>query len=101
MEKKRYYVNVEHGIILDDQGADTYEFEVDATEQELQQLQDLFDKTHQKEMGTWLRAHTPYIQYHDDEDNHEYDHSLQQVYRMLHQLGTAKTKDHIESMGIL
>lgn len=101
MEKKRYYVNVEHGVILDDQGADSYEFEIEADHNEIHQLQELFDKTHQKEMGTWLRAHTPYIQYHDDEDNHEYDRSLRNVYRMLHQLGTEKTRSHIESMDIL
>ncbi|RXT04181.1 hypothetical protein [Ammoniphilus sp. CFH 90114] len=101
MEKKRFYVNVEHGSILEDQGAETYEFEVDADEMEIHKLQELFDKTHQKEMGTIVRGMTPYIQYHDDEDNDEYDRSLLQVYRMLHQLGTPQTKQHIESMEIL
>jgi hypothetical protein len=103
MDKKMYYVNVEHGVILEDKGADSYEFEIYADDNEIHELQELFDKAHQVDMGIgmWLRAHTPYIQYHDDEDNHEYDHRLLNIYRKLHELGTDTTRKHIESMGVL
>ncbi len=100
MDKKRYYISVESGVILEDPTVATYEFVVVANDTEIHQLQELFELAHQKEMDTFLRGATPVIPYHDDPENHNYDRALMDIYRMIHRLGTTDTKEHIESMGV-
>lgn len=101
MDKTTYYISVETGYIGRDQQAATYEFEIEATDHEIRKLRELFDRTHEKENDTVVPAIAPAIAYHDDPANDAYDRSLMDIYRMLHQLGTTKTKEHIEYMGVL
>lgn len=101
MDKKRYYISVETGEILEDPTVSTYQFIIEANEAEIHRLEELFDSTHEKEINTFVRAMAPAIAYHDDPQNHDYDQSLMQIYRMIHQLGTEETKKHIETMGVL
>jgi len=101
MEKRNYYVTVETGEILADQTASTYQFVIEANEQERRKLEELFEIAHDKELDTIPRAATPAVAYHDDAENHAYDDALRDIYRTLHQLGTEETRQHIESMNIL
>lgn len=101
MDKKRYYISVATGEIVDNPTITTYQFIIEANEAEIHQLQELYDEAHALEMDTMVRGMTPAIAYHDDPQNHEYDQALMRIYRMLHQLGTTETKNHIETMGVL
>lgn len=101
MEKKKLYVTVETGEILEDQTAATYQFVIEANEQERRKLEELFEIAHDAEMNTILPAMTLAVAYHDDPENHEYDGALMNIYKELHQLGTEETRQHIESMNIL
>ena len=100
MDKKKFFVTVQSGEILENE-AQSYEFEIEATRDEVTDLQYLFEKAHESENETFTEAVTPYVGYHDDPANHAYDHALKEIYRTLHQLGTPRTKKHIETMGIL
>lgn len=101
MDKKKYYVSVKSESIMDHQDESPFEFEIEATEREVIQLQELFEEIDDMDNVTAIRAHIPYVQYHDDPENDAYDAKLVEIYSKLHQLGTSETKQHIESMGIL
>jgi hypothetical protein len=101
MEKKTFYVSVGSGEITKGKGDFTYEFEINATEEEIDVLQELFDETADAELSTAVGATAPLRNYSNDHENDAYDQYLIQVYQMLHRLGTPETKAHIESMGIL
>lgn len=102
MEKKTYYVAVGSGDILEDKSDSPYEFEIEATQEEIDQLQELFNDRHQADWYTWIGAHIPIVPYHQlDKDNDQYDDNLYAIYKMLYELGSPETKSEIEKLGIL
>ena len=101
MMKTKYYISVQAGSILEEQGAASYEFEIEATEDEISQLQEMFDDRMDAEDASFMRAPTPAIPYHYDRENDAYDYFNKKIYSMLYDLGTEETKKHIASMGIL
>ncbi|OZM57337.1 hydrolase [Lottiidibacillus patelloidae] len=101
MERKTFYITVGSGEIHEDQGASSYEFEIQATEEEAEQLSELFETANSASHHSFWRAHTPYIQYHHDVENDEYDNSLKAIYKKIYELGNNEAKKHIETMGML
>jgi len=101
MEKQKYYVSVKAHEIYADPTIAEWEYEIEATEDEVSVLQEMLDEVHEKDGNTITPAHVPYIQYHDDEPNDEYDDTLIKTYRFIHRVGTPEAKEHIESMGML
>ncbi len=101
MEKKRYYISVQARTIMENQGDAAYELEIDATDEDIAKLIELFEAEEDADTASFNRAYTPAVQYHHDEENDEYDRNLVQVYRTLHQLGTPETKEFIASMNLL
>lgn len=100
MDKKRYYVSVQAGTILQNQGDATYELEIEASEDDVKLLEKLFDKRTTYEFDTFFRAHVPAVPYHFDMENDTYDKCLQEIYSLIYDLGTEQTKQHIESMRL-
>jgi hypothetical protein len=78
-----------------------YEFEILASQEEVDQLQELFEETDNSSQSSYISSFLPWKGYYNNESNQEYDYYLTEVYRMLHKLGTEETKRHIESMNIL
>lgn len=101
MDKTKYYVSVQAGTILENQGDATYEFEIEATPEEILKLEELFEERLDVEDDNYIRAHIPGVPYHHDSPNDQYDRSLNNIYSLIYELGTADTKKHIESMHIL
>lgn len=101
MEKTTYYVSVGSGDILQDPKAASFEFEIRATPEELNELEELFEERAEASYGTARRAVIPYVEYHHDKENDAYDRSMRDIYLLLHRLGTPETRRHIESMNIL
>lgn len=101
MEKSTYYVSVQAGTILQDQGAAAYEFEIEATSKEVDKLQELMEMMRDAEGDTFARAPIPGIPYHLDEANDIYDHSLKDIYKAVYELGTEETRQHIKGIGII
>ncbi|MEC0229216.1 hypothetical protein [Paenibacillus alba] len=101
MDKKTYYINVGTGEVLEDKAALNYEFEISATEEELDKLQELFEETDNSSQGSYATSWMPWNVYYSNEANQEYDYYLTEVYRAIHQLGSEQTKRHIESMNVL
>jgi deferrochelatase/peroxidase EfeB len=101
MEKTKYYVSVQARSILADQGAAAYELEILASDREVEQLQELFNTEIKEEDDTFVRAMTPGIPYHIDDDNDVYDYYLIEIYKKIYELGTVETQSHIKNMNIL
>lgn len=102
MEKKTYYVAVASGEILEPEDmTGNFEFEILANEEDLDQLQELFEESAEAQDDTAARAMIPYRDYHNDKENDSADYWLREIYRKLHDLGTPATKRHIEGMNIL
>lgn len=101
MEKQTYYVSVHENSILQDKQASSFEFEIQATEQELAKLQQLFEEKDDAELLTFRRSFIPGVPYHDDPQNDLYDEGMKAVYKMVYDLGNERTRTHIEKMGVL
>ena len=101
MEKKTYYISVGSRGISQIKTATPFELEIEATEDEIRTLRGMFDEVYSEDWVGFFRAHVPYMQYHFDRPNDSIDNGLQNVYKMLYELGNPETRRHIESMGIL
>jgi hypothetical protein len=100
LDKKTYYVSVGSGDIVREEGSANFEFEIQATDEELNELEELFEEKEEADNGSARRALTPYYEYHNDGENDAYDTSLGAIYKLIHKLGTTETKNHIESMNL-
>lgn len=101
MEKQLYYIKVSTGEILPDQSLDSYELCIEATHEEVNILQELFEQADHAATDTFRRAHIPFLQYHHDGANDHYDNVLVNIYQFIYDHGCDTTKAHIETMGIL
>jgi hypothetical protein len=100
-QKKPYYIDVGTGHISGNATSSTWSYKIYANDEEITQLRELFNQNYSTEWKNFFRAHVPYVQYHHDRENDDYDTTIQQVYSMLHELGDEEAKTHIESMNIL
>jgi len=100
-QKKTYYIDVGTGIISRSASGTTWSYKIQASDEEITQLRELFNQNYSTEWKNFFRAHVPYVQYHYDRENDDYDGTIQQVYGMLYNLGDEEAKTHIESMNIL
>ena len=99
--KSSYYVHVGSGAVLQDPTVFSWEFEIEATEDQAAELREWFEELQSAEMKTAQRATTPILLYHFDAENDVYDGLLIEIYRRIYELGNEKTRTHIESMNIL
>ena len=99
--KKTYYIDIGSGEITQSATDSTWNFKIEANDEEITQLREEFDYNYNKGVENFLRAHVPFEEYHNDKSNHDQDRSLIRLYKMIHQLGDDEAKKHIESMGIL
>ncbi|WP_338551346.1 hypothetical protein [Paenibacillus sp. KS-LC4] len=100
MEKQKYYVSVQSKTIMTRQGDASYEFEIEANSEELQRLLYLFEEMENFDNESLLRNSIPGIPYHHDLENDGYDYYLKEIYNSIQHLGTAETKEHIQSMNL-
>ncbi|GKU75751.1 hypothetical protein [Paenibacillus sp. L3-i20] len=101
-EKKSYFVSVQAGQILEDPEAASYELEIEANEEELSKLHELFKEMNSEDNASVLYFNTRLFSTNNDvELNGASDEIISRIYRQLYECGTSDTKKHIESMGIL
>ncbi|MBD2870488.1 hypothetical protein [Paenibacillus arenilitoris] len=100
-DRKRYFVSVQAGQILEDQQAAAYELEVYLNEREHIRLRELFDElSSMDEAQTWHFVSHPYGTAGDGERNAGYDEIIQRIYKKMYEYGSEETKRHIESMQL-
>ncbi|SDX24236.1 hypothetical protein SAMN05444487_112114 [Marininema mesophilum] len=105
MSKRSYYVAIHSGesagALLQEKGSSRYDFEIEATEEEAQELSSLLSNQANKDLASFWSAHTPYLHDQPSHENGGYDETLTSIYEHIHRLGTPETKQQIESMNIL
>lgn len=100
-EKQSYYVDIATGEIMKDPYGWEWTFKVEATDKEISLLREMFDENYETDWESFNRAHVPFLEYHHDPQNDEYDDRMIYIYAMIYKLGDEKAKNHIEDMGIL
>jgi hypothetical protein len=105
MEKKRYYISLHNTVgnveIRDEKGTATYDFEIEGTDADIEQLEKWLNRADQADLLTWAHPHIFPFSEAIDRDHEKYDQALGQVYQVIYNLGTSETRAQIESMGIL
>ncbi|NOU74982.1 hypothetical protein GC098_26955 [Paenibacillus sp. LMG 31458] len=102
MDKKRYYVSVQAGTVMENQGDASYELEIDATPDDIDRLKEGFEELENFDQTSFIQVASALgIAYHYDESNDGYDYYLQEVYALINELGTEETKQHIQKMNVL
>jgi len=101
-EKRKYYVSVQAKTITANQGDTPYEFEIEATPDEVRQLYTLLQAESSAEVEANARLlFSPEVVYDEVVSNERVDLVLKMAYQLIHRLGTPETKAHIESMNVL
>ncbi len=105
--KETYYIGLRTGDIqklpFDE---DQQYFELNATPQEVYELQEMLDEagsegdTHEYFLHPDALMH-PLTEDAGDEDRKEYGNTVRELYHKIYLLGTIETQKKIESMGIL
>jgi len=105
MDKKLYYISLHTSMgtveIRDSMGNTTYDFEIEATPEDISRLEKLVANARGADIMSFLHPH--YIPGADkgDEDNAVYDQNLNEIYRQIYRLGTPSTQAQLQEMGIL
>lgn len=99
--KKTYYITLGSGEISQSATDSTWNYKIEATDDEIIALREYFDQNYSTEWQNFFRAHVPYVQYHYDRENDAYDETMKKIYGMIYDLGDEEARQHIESMGIL
>ena len=105
MEKRSYYVSVGTHQVVPKSEDSNYEFEVEATEEEIEQLKELFDQEDKADNMLLGRAKTPYEAFprnvNQEVYNTPYDERLLEIYKLIYNLGAPATRDHIARMEVV
>jgi hypothetical protein len=106
MKKKTYYVTVDLGTHAGEiretfDGNDAvYDYEIQATEEELAELEHLYEQMETIDDKTFLIAHIPFLD-NEQEENEVEDELLNKIYRKIYELGTEQTKRKMEEAGLV
>jgi len=99
-EKSTYYVDMTNETVMPEP-LESPSFVIYATRQEVDVLKRLFEKNHDVDTESYIRAHIPTFEYFDDPVNKKYDKSMRMIYAVIYALGDTAAKKHIQDMGIL
>lgn len=101
MGRKKYYVNMQSREISQIKYGNNADFTIYATEGEVQTLRQKLNQMYDAELGTFIRSHVPFIPYHHDQSNDDYDQGITEAFQMIYDLGNEEAKRHIKEMGVL
>ena len=101
-EKKAYYVDLVSGDVLEQNLIEENpSFRIFATDEELNELKREIDRNYTGDLVSFMRAHVPYMLYHNDPGNDKYDDALKAIYAVIYKYGDDEAKRHIEEIGVL
>jgi hypothetical protein len=99
--RKTYYISVGSGEISQLSTASSWDFKIEATDEEIIKLREYFDQVYSTDWQGFLRAHTPYIQYHYDREKDAIDETHKRIYEMIYELGDEEAKNMIRTQGLI
>lgn len=99
--KNTYYITLGTGEISQSATDSRWDFRITATDAEIHELRSYFTQSYSADAKSFWRTHLPFLEYHNDKVNDDYDAFLLKAYGMIYQLGDDEARNHIESMGVL
>lgn len=99
--KKTYYIDIGSGSISQSRSSSPWSYKIEANDEEIILLREYFDQNYSTEWKNFFRAHVPYLQYHYDRENDDYDETMVKIYKLIYELGDIEAKQHIVTMGLL
>ncbi|CAM3655129.1 hydrolase [Mesobacillus zeae] len=100
-QKRKYYVNIENGEVLEGPAELNGYFQIYATGEEVKHHREFLNENYKADLETFGRAHVPFKEYHDDKADADYDNTINEVYALIYELGDEEARQHIAGMGIL
>lgn len=100
-DKHTYYVDLGSGEISRSKDSSVWNYKIEATDEEITRLRQIFDSNYDADIAGFWRAHVPILEYHHDRPNDISDENLLRAYQMLYDLGDEDAKEHIDRIGIL
>lgn len=101
MDKSRYYVSVQSRSVLTEQGASSYEWEIEATPGEADQVRMELDLMQEKEEEAFPGYVFPWPDTPEQSTNALFQDSLDRVYMTIYRLGTPETKTQMQQLRLL
>src|SRR5690606_40968230 len=68
--KSTYYVSVQAGTVNAGKGDAAFEFEIEATPEEIRELENLFAGAREADRRAYFRAHVPFLEYWHRSEEH-------------------------------
>jgi hypothetical protein len=104
MDKKKYYLSIHAGPntveIRDVKGESTYDFEIEASDDEVDKLEELFEHAYSDDFKTYSWMHV-IADKKIEKLTEDFDQTLNNIYQIIYDLGTEKTRSDITEMGVL
>ncbi len=101
MDKSKYYVSVHGRSVLKEQGQSAYEWEIEATPEEADQVRIELDLMQEKEEEAFPGYMFPWPDTPEESTNAPFQNSLDRVYMSIYRLGTAETRHQMEQLRLL
>lgn len=101
MDKSIYYVSVQSRSVLTEQGASAYEWEIEATPAEADQVRIELDMIQESEEEAFPGYVFPWPDTPEQSANSLFQTSLDRVYRTIYRLGTPATRQQMEELRLL
>lgn len=101
MERKQYYVSIASKEISEVRIGNNDDFTIQATTDDIKELEQIFSDMSSAEMDTFWRAHVPIVPYHRDKGNDHYDAALSEAYAKMYELGDEQARTFLSASGLL
>lgn len=101
MDKSTYYVSVQSRSVLTERGASTYEWEIEATPEEADQVRIELDMLQEKDERAFPGYVFPWPDTPEQSTNSLFQSSLDRVYSTIYRLGTSETRSQMEQFRLL
>jgi len=99
--KKTYYIHLGSGEISQKPIMSGTHFQIEATENEIKELRRIFEEMHHANLGSYVRSHVPFLEYHYDAENDQYDGQLKKAYELIYKLGNEETRQFLKENHII
>lgn len=96
-----YYVSVVGRSVLPEQGAAPYEWVIQATSEEVDELRNMLFQVGDIAEHDFINYVFPWPDTPEENANAEYSTQMQQVYREIYHLGTEETRQGMERLNML
>lgn len=101
MNKTNYFVSMSNTEVTEAPMPGHGQFEIIATKEDVLEIENRFKSIDDETKSGLKYLARPFHEEDVDQKRHEGEEELIQIYRLLYKHGTAKTKEDIDSFGIL